>query len=174
MRKVHTLRRQSFLFMFSFVLIVAFLLTACGSNSGGGTSTGAGGTSTPNPTPTLSFAAANGCPNNAAVTTAPPKANVVVKPSNGNATITARQGNVIEFDMPFGQAWMGPTASQGMLQLQTPAGYAWKDGQVCVWRFVAQGTGTTQVGFFARAICKPKEACPQYVRNLPFTVTVTK
>ena len=172
MRKVYRLRRQSFLFVFSFVLIVAFLLVACGSN-GGGTG-GAGGSANPSSTPTMSFAAANGCPNDTAVTTAPPKANVVVKPSNANATVTAHQGDVIEFDMPFGQAWMGPTASQGMLQLQTPAGYAWKDGQACVWRFIAQGTGTTQVGFYARAICKPKEACPQYIRSVPFTVTVTK
>src|SRR5437763_948512 len=101
-RKVYRLPRQSFLFMFSLILAVAFLLAACGSN-GGGTGGAGGSTNPPSSTPTMSFAAANGCPNEAAVTTAPPKASVVVKPSNANTTITAHQGDVIEFDMPFGQ-----------------------------------------------------------------------
>ena len=73
---------------------------------------------------------------------------------------------------PFGQSWAGPTTSVGGLELQTPSGYANKTSKMCVWRFVAKGTGTAMVGFYGHAICTKGQLCPQYVLNVPFQVTV--
>jgi hypothetical protein len=106
------------------------------------------------------------------VGTAQTPANIVLKLSNSNTTINAHQGDVIEIQLPFGQLWNGPTASQGVLQLQTPAGYASGTSNSCVWRFTAQGAGVTQLNFYGRAMCKKGEMCPQYVVSVPFTINV--
>jgi hypothetical protein len=100
------------------------------------------------------------------------QANVVLKPSNSNTAVNAHQGDVIEVQLPFGQLWNGPTTSQGVLQLETPAGYASQTANSCIWRFAAQGTGTAQLNFYGRAICKKGALCPQYVMSLPFTINV--
>jgi len=99
-------------------------------------------------------------------------ANVVLKTSNSNKTVTAHQGDVIEIQLPFGQLWNGPTTSQGVLQLQTPYGYASQTANSCIWRFTAQGTGTTQLNFYGRAMCKKGQMCPQYVVSVPFSIQV--
>lgn len=167
MRPVQIGRRSIWLII-SLATALTFVLTACGTNSGSGsTSTG----STPPPTST-SAVNPHGCPNNAVVSTAPTPANVVVKMSHSNTTINAHPGDVIEVQLPFGQLWNGPTSSQGVLQLQTPAGYAWEAANACVWRFTAQSTGTTQLNFYGRAICKKGEMCPQYIMSVPFTINV--
>jgi hypothetical protein len=106
------------------------------------------------------------------VGTAQTPANVVLKPSNSNTTINAHQGDVIEIQLPYGQLWNGPTTSQGGLHLQTPAGYASGTTNACIWRFTAQGTGTTHLNFYGKALCKKGELCPQYVMSVPFTINV--
>jgi hypothetical protein len=106
------------------------------------------------------------------VTTVPSPAKIVLKQSDSNATITARVGDVVEIDLPFGQAWTGPTASQGELQLQGPAGYAVTASKMCVWRFTAQGIGTTQVDFYGKAICQKGRMCPLYIMRIPYTIVV--
>jgi len=93
--------------------------------------------------------------------------------SNSNTTVTAHKGDVIEIQLPFGQLWNGPTTSQGALQLQTPYGYASQTAKSCIWRFTAQGTGTTQLIFYAKAICKKGQMCPQYVMSVPFSIHVS-
>jgi hypothetical protein len=167
MRTVQIDRRKSLWLMISLATMLTFVLTACGTNSGSGsTSTG----TTPVPTVTSALNP-HGCPSNAVVGTSP-TANIVLKPSNSNTAVDAHQGDVIEVQLPFGQLWNGPTTSQGVLQLQTPYGYASQTANSCIWRFTAQGAGTTQLSFFGRAICKKGQMCPQYVISMPFTIHV--
>jgi hypothetical protein len=168
MRTVQINGRRSMWLVISLATVLVFVLTACGANSGSGTtSTG----STPPPTST-SGVNVHGCPSNAVISTTPTPANVVLKPSNSSTTINAHQGDVIEIQLPFGQVWNGPTTSQGVLQLETPAGYAWGASNSCVWRFTAQGTGVTQLNFYGKAICKKGALCPQYIMSVPFTINV--
>jgi hypothetical protein len=168
MRAVQIDRRRSIWLIISLATVLVFVLTACGTNSGSGsTSTG----STP-PSTSTSTVSPHGCPSNAVIGTTPTPANVVLKPSNSSTTINAHQGDVIEIQLPFGQLWNGPTTSQGVLQLETPAGYASGTANSCVWRFTAQGTGLTQLNFYGRAICKKGEMCPQYIMSVPFTINV--
>jgi hypothetical protein len=170
MRTVQIDRRKSLWLIISLATALAFILTACGTNSNSGSSSNSNGT-TPAPIAT-STVNSHGCPSNAVVNTASTPANVVLKTSNSNATVTAHQGDVIEIQLPFGQLWNGPTTSQGVLQLQTPYGYVSQTANSCIWRFTAQGAGTTQLNFFGRAICKKGQLCPQYVISVPFSIHV--
>jgi predicted small secreted protein len=172
MRTIHVVKRKSFPLIVSLVIAVAFLLTACGKNAGTGTGSTGNGPSTPPPTVVQGYGTANGCPSDAVVSTAPSKPDVVVKLTDSSTTINAHVGNVIEFDLPFGRAWAGPSSSPGVLALQTPAGYAWSANKVCVWRFTVMGAGITQVDFSARPMCKKGEFCSQLVQDVPFTISV--
>ena len=168
MSSVLRTRRSAWFALGSLLVLLVFVLAACGYNSGGSTNTGSG--STTGTTPTAS-ANTYGCPG-AVMTTAPAPANIVLKPSNSNATVTAHVGDVVEIELPFGQAWTGPTTSQGELQLQGTAGSAVTASKVCVWRFTAQSTGTTQVEFYGRAICQMGQMCPAYITRIPYTIVV--
>lgn len=170
MRMVQMGRRNSLWLILSLATALAFILTACGANSSSGSGTTSTGT-TPAPIATSS-PNSYGCPSNTVINTASPPANVVLKTSNSNTMVTAHQGDVIEIHLPFGQLWNGPTASQGALQLQTPYGYPSQTASSCIWRFTAQGTGTTQLNFYGRAICKKGQLCPQYVMSIPFSIHV--
>jgi len=170
MRTVQIDRRKSLWLIISLATALAFILTACGTNSNSGSSSTTTGTTTaPIATSTVN---SYGCPSNAVVGTTSTPANVVLKTSNSNKTVTAHQGDVIEVQLPFGQLWNGPTTSQGVLQLQTPYGYASQTANSCIWRFTAQGTGTTQLNFYGKAMCKKGQMCPQYVMSVPFTIHV--
>ncbi len=170
MRMVQIDRRKSLWLILSVVTALAFMLTACGGNSSSGSgSTSTGTTPTPIATSTPN---SYGCPSNAVVNTASTPANVVLKMSNSNTAVTAHQGDVIEVQLPFGQLWNGPTTSQGVLQLQTPYGYPSRTSNSCIWRFTAKGTGTTNLNFYGRAICKKGQMCPQYVLSVPFSIHV--
>ncbi len=167
MRSVQSVQRRTWFALGSFLVLLVFALAACGSNTGGGSTTsGAGSTATPPAT-----ASAYGCPGTV-MTTAPSPAKIVLKQSDSNATITAHVGDVVEIDLPFGQTWTGPTASQGELQLQGPAGYAVTASKMCVWRFTAQSTGTTQVEFYGKAMCQKGQMCPLYIMRIPFTIVI--
>jgi hypothetical protein len=167
MRSVQSVQRRTWFALGSFLVLLVFALAACGSNtSGGSTTTGAGSTATPPAT-----ASAYGCPGTV-MTTAPSPAKIVLKQSDSNSTITAHVGDVVEIDLPFGQTWTGPTASQGELQLQGPAGYAVTASKMCVWRFTAQSTGTTQVEFYGKAMCQKGQMCPLYIMRIPFTIVI--
>ena len=165
MRAIHFMRRQSLSMAIPLVLMVT-LLAACGTNT-----TTSGGNA-PTNVPTSTSASTTGCPSNAVVSTSPPAANVVLKMGDTNSTVTAHNGDIIEVRLPFGQQWTGPTTSQGVLELQTPAGYASPSDKVCIWRFIAKGTGTTELKFYGRSICKKGAFCAQYVIDMPFTITV--
>jgi hypothetical protein len=89
-----------------------------------------------------------------------------------NSTVTAHVADIIEVDLPFGQMWQGPASTPGNLTLQQPAGYAQQASKVCVWQFTAQSSGTAQLTFTGRPICKKGEACPQYVMEIPFTIEI--
>lgn len=171
MRSVLSVRRRAWFALSSLLVLLVFVLAACGSNgsnTGGSTNTGSGSTTAATPT---TGASAFGCPG-AVMTTAPSPAKIVLKPSDSNTTVTAHVGDVVEIDLPFGQAWSGPTTSQGELQLQGTAGAAVPTSKVCIWRFTAQGTGTTQVEFFGRAICQKGQMCPQYIMRVPYTIVI--
>ena len=170
MRMIQIGRRKSLWLVLSLVTAIALMLTACGTNSSSGSGSTSTGT-TPAPVATGGVNP-NGCPNNTVVNTASPPANVVLKTSNSNTIVTAHQGDVIEVQLPFGQMWNGPTTSQGVLQLQTPYGYPSQTVNSCIWRFTAQGTGTTQLNFFGKAMCKKGQMCPQYVLSVPFNIHV--
>ena len=165
-------RRKSLWLIISLATVLALVLTACGSNTSSGS--GSGSTSSGNtPAPVATSATnTNGCPNNTVINTASTPANIVLKTSNSNKMVTAQQGDVIEIQLPFGQMWNGPTASQGGLQLQTPYGYVSQTANSCIWRFTAQGSGTTQLNFYGKAICKKGQMCPQYVVSVPFSIHV--
>lgn len=164
------IRRQSFLFLVPLTFILAFVLGACGSN--GGTTTGAGSTPTSAPTTVKTTGTAFGCPNSTVMNSTSSKPNVTIQLKNSNSTITAHTGDLIEVRLPFGQQWGGPTTSQGVLQLQSPAGFALMPDKVCIWHFVAQGSGTTQLNFIAKPICKKGQLCPQFILDVPFTIDV--
>jgi predicted small secreted protein len=166
MRSIRQARRSFFL-AGVLVAVLAFVLAACGTNTGAGT-----GSSAPSTTPGAG-SSQTGCPSSTVMNTAPSAANIVLNPSNNNSTVTASVGDVIEVDLPFGQAWTGPNVSQGQLTLQQPAGFSLTPSKVCVWRFTAQSTGTTQLEFYGRAICQKGQACPLYIMHLPYTI-VTK
>lgn len=161
------IRRGSFILILPFVLALVLLLSACGANG----TTGAGPKLTPSPTGVKGYGMMHGCPSNVVVGVQPP-ANVIVKLADHNSTVTAHKGDVVEVQLPFGQAWRGPTTSQGPLQLQAPAGYAEVSQQMCVWRFIAQTTGTVRLTYSGSAICQPGMLCPMYVMSVPFTIDV--
>lgn len=169
MRRVLRIRRGAGFALGSLLVLLVFVLAACGYNSGGSTNTGSG--STAGTTPTAASGSAYGCPGTV-MTTTPSPAKIVLKPADSNTTVTAHVGDVVEIDLPFGQAWTGPTASQGELQLQGPAGAAVTASKVCVWRFTAQSAGTTQMEFYGRAICQKGQMCPQYITRIPYTIVI--
>jgi len=156
---------------FLLLLVLALVLAACGSPTGGPTNPGSTPGSTPTNTEIPGYGTANGCPSDTVVEKAPLKANVLVAHTDTNVTIVARQGDVVEIDLPFGRRWGTPSITGG-LDMQQPAGYAWKPAHVCVWRFTAKSPGTAQVVFSARALCKAGELCPLYVMEFPFTITI--
>lgn len=176
MPTIYSMRKPALIPLNLLVLfLLAFLFAGCGKTSTGGSSTvGSSPTaiSTSAPTPVKGYGSVNGCPSNIVVTTKPTNANVILQPSDINTTIIAHNGDVIEVRLPFGHKWAGPLVSQGILQLQSPAGYAWKTNNACIWRFVAQGTGSAQLNFSGRPLCKPKQMCPLFIMAIPFKITV--
>ena len=167
------IRRQSFSFIVPLVLLLVLLFTlaACGSN----TTTGAGSTPTSAPTTGATTAPGkitSGCPNNAVVSPPQKTPNITLHVANSNSTSMAHKGDLIEIQLPFGQQWTGPTASQGALELQSPSGYASTALKMCIWQFIAQGTGTSKLNFTGRPICVAGQLCPQYIQNVPFTIEV--
>jgi hypothetical protein len=163
--KVHVIRRKSYFLVIPLVLTLVFFLAACT-----GTTSGSGSNPAPSPTSVKGYGTSHGCPSNAVVSPAPPAANVTVHLAQSHTTVNAQTGNIVEFDLPFGQHWSGPTGSVGSLQLQSPPGYANTATKMCVWRFSVQGTGTTLVNFYGQAICTKGQFCPQYVMNAQFEV----
>ena len=151
-------RRRCWLMVAVLMLIGA--LAACGTNTSSVPSAGSSQQhASPGSTPTTTGGSGTetGCPSKASVTTPPPPADVLVKPSAGAQPYIAHVGNIVEVDLPFGNVWTGPISPTGGLQLQMPAGYA--SGTVCVWRFVAQSTGTVQLAFSGHAMCKHNIPC---------------
>ncbi|MBE3557620.1 MAG: hypothetical protein IMW89_00130 [Ktedonobacteraceae bacterium] len=155
-------------------LMLILLLAACEAAAPGPGGSGGAGPTRPaaTPAPTQGIGTANGCPTNAAAPSSLTRPDVIIRDSDANKTITAHVGNTIAVMLPFGQKWTGPTISQGTLELQPPAGFASKDDHACIWRFVARGTGTTQLVFHGQALCKPGQMCPQYIITMIFTVDV--
>lgn len=167
------IRRQSLSFIVPLALLLALVstLAACGAN----TTTGAGSTPTSAPTSGATTApgkATNGCPTGTVATPPQKTPNVTLHMGNSNSTATAHTGDLIEVQLPFGHQWSGPTTSQGALELQSPSGYASPTLKMCIWQFIAQGTGASQLNFTGRPICAKGQLCPQYILNVPFTIEV--
>jgi hypothetical protein len=126
------------------------------------------------PTATQSHGAQYGCPNNIVVTSPPTPPDIVIRPAQNNTTITVHLKDLVEMQMPFGHIWQGPTNSQDGLHLQSPSGYAWKADQACIWRFVADRTGTTEVTFLEKPLCRKGQPCPLIEILIRFTLNVVK
>jgi hypothetical protein len=169
MRILHGKRQRSLFYIGLLGIILALVLAACGG-SGNGT-INPGGPMKPAPTAAPGNSTANGCPSDMVVNNQP-QAGVTVKPSGASTTITAHPGEVITVLMPFGHKWTGPTSSQGILELQSPYGYASKANNACVWNFVARSAGTAHLNFQGQAICKKGGMCPMYVMLIPVTINV--
>ncbi|HTK11747.1 MAG TPA: hypothetical protein VL485_31535 [Ktedonobacteraceae bacterium] len=160
--------------VFSFGL--AIMLAACGQGADGPGSPNGNNAPTAQPAPSSTTVngsnVASGCPSNVVMTNIPTKANVTIQESMAKDNIVAHMGDIVEVRLPFGQKWSGPTASQGVLQIQDPAGYALQSDHVCIWRFQAKGSGLTPLNFTGRAICTPGKMCPLYVQSISFNVNV--
>ena len=170
MMVTHVLLQKKVLLSMFFVVIGGFFVAACGASSS------TTGPTPPSPTPTLAIVpgsgAAYGCPSDVVVSIAPAASDITLEPQQAATTINVEKGVVLEVHMPFGVAWQGPTTTQGALQLQKPAGYAWKASHSCIWRFVAEQAGTVTLHFFGRAICKKASLCVPSVEDTSFTVQV--
>jgi len=166
MWSIQRVNYKPFYLLVSLAALLILMLAACGGTAG------IGSTPTPIPTSVQGYGTVHGCPSDAVVTSAPSTANVTIKLSDANAAVTARVGDVLEIQLPFGLRWTGPTISGGGLRVQTPAGYASAALGMCIWRFKALSAGTTHLTFFAMAICQNGQFCPQYVLALPFTIVV--
>jgi hypothetical protein len=157
---------------FALIVVLAVVLAGCGTNTNG---TSAGGVSA-DPTATYTtvkgYGTAVGCPSDAVVNPVPSAPNVIITLKQDFKTVNVQTGQVVEVHLPFGLAWEGPNRSQGLLQLQTPSGYALKDRHVCVWRFIAHNVGMTKLSFSGRAICKPNVMCPLFILEVAFTIDV--
>jgi hypothetical protein len=117
----------------------------------------------------------NGCAEQQAPSTASTKADVVVGSNGGAGTkaVTMTTSQVLEVRL-------GPVV-HWTLVLQDPKGVllpanhnGWYDAgaQVCVWRFTAKSAGTVSLVYSGRPICAAGKACPQFVIESDFTVTV--
>lgn len=171
MQKYHKIRRHGFILIVPLFVVLAILFAGCGAS---GSSTGSGSSSSPIPAPTTvkGYGSANGCPSDAVVTPPAGQPNVTIKLTDSTTVINAHTGDVIEVHLPFGHQWSGPAAVPGNLQLQTPAGYALKSSNVCVWRFTARSSGTAHITFAGKPMCNAGELCPQYVLAASFTIDV--
>jgi hypothetical protein len=175
MRKAYGIRCGPFWLVIALSLLGALLLSACGNATGAHTQSGAASSSSqPAATPTTikGYGTSHGCPSDAVVSTTPTAGAVVVKASQNDQTITVHKGDIVIFELPFGHRWSAPAGSQGVLELQPPAGYASLDTQSCIWRYVAQSSGQSKVIFLARALCNPGQLCPQYIIQFSFTIKV--
>lgn len=178
MHLLESKRRYWLLYICSFVF--ATLLVACGGATGAASSSKSSGqgnnngstSSSASSTAVSDYGTSNGCPSNAVVTSAPGKASIIVKTTQINQTISVHNGDSIEIQLPFGHKWTGPTTSQGILQIQGPAGYAAQNANACIWRFVARGTGTVQLIFHSQALCQAGQVCPMYITVMPFDFNV--
>lgn len=168
---MHVLQQKKYLLFVFSVIIFEIFLAACGTSS-----SGTAVSSTPSPTPTFAIVPGSGstygCPSDVVVSSTLAVPNVTIQPKQSASTVDVRKGNMLEVQMPFGVMWQGPTVSQGVLQLQQPAGYAWKPSNSCIWRFVAEQIGTVELHFFGRAICKKVYLCAPSVLDTSFTVKV--
>lgn len=169
MRSTHALCPHKFLSSVLVIVMCAVLLTACGTRMN---STATGSHTTVSSLPTsrtvAGYGRSYGCPSDVLVSPAPD----TVVPEDGKTAITAHTGDVVEIQLPFGVAWHGPTTAQGALQLQQPAGYAWKPSNACIWRFLAKGIGTAVLDFSGSAICKKASLCVPSVEEATFTLHI--
>lgn len=188
---LHTLRRSA-LISISLCLLIVLVLTACGSKTTTGDSsttgsspavTATGTSSTPSsnapttqttPAVVKGYGTTNGCPSDAVVDTKQFAANVVVTLDKTKDPIPVHVGDHIEIRLPFGKQWQGPPATykQTVMTPQQPAGFANKAEKACVWNFIAKQSGTAEIVFTDRPLCKPRQMCPMYIMDIPFTFKV--
>lgn len=167
------LPRNSLPLIIALILLLVFTLSACGTNS---TTTGGALPSTPTsastPTSTTGQSSSTGCPDKTTVTAASSTANVVLKGNNSNKPVDVKKGDVIEVDLAFGHNWDGPSNLSKTMLTQQASGYTNTTSKMCVWSFLAVGTGTAHVNFIGRPICNKGEACPQYIQAVSFILNI--
>jgi len=158
--------------MMALTVVLVVMLAGCGTNTSGANTGGVSADPTATYTIVKGYGTAVGCPSDAVVNPIPAPANVVITLKQNFKTVTVQSGQVVEVHLPFGLAWMGSTRSEGLLQLQSPSGYALKDKHVCAWRFVAHSAGMAKLSFSGKVICKPHVICPLFVLEVVFMIDV--
>jgi hypothetical protein len=107
------------------------------------------------------------------VSTQLPAATIILTSSNSNTTVNVKNGDTIEIDLPTGHTWSAPTIDpQNLLSKQGPDGSPLPSAKFCVWRYATTSTGTVNLSFVGRPICKKGELCPMYIMAVPFTIII--
>jgi hypothetical protein len=93
--------------------------------------------------------------------------------SAGTGSVTMTTGQVLEVRLGsvlhWTLVWQDPN---GVLAPSDRNGWYDAGAQVCVWRFTAKNAGTVNLAYSGRPICPAGKACPQFVIESDFTVTV--
>lgn len=165
--------RKSFFMTILLTFALLLFLSACGTDGTSSNGTGSSGAGNGATKTIKGFGAEHGCPSDIVLEKRSTNPSVTIKQTQQNSTVSATKGDVIEVQLPFGSRWTGPTKSQGPLQLDLTPGFADQVAKSCVWRFTAQGTGTTNLEFAKRALCNVKgQSCAMYVMPYDFKVNV--
>jgi hypothetical protein len=87
---------------------------------------------------------------------------------------TAHVGDTIAIRMDGQHVWnLGPISPGGALTTSNRDGMFDKADGSCVWLLHANATGAATITLTGRALCDPNQACPQYVINQTYDVTVS-
>ncbi len=125
--------------------------------------------------PTTASQAGNGCPSPQAPSSAGARPDVVLggQSSLAGGSASLATGQVLEVRLGSSLRWA--LTLQDPTHVLAPAdGNGWFDAsaQVCVWRFTAQTPGMVSLSYSGRPICPPAGACPQFIVESNFQVTV--
>ncbi|GHO43865.1 protease inhibitor I42 family protein [Ktedonospora formicarum] len=169
----HIRDRKPFFMTILLMFALLLFLSACGAGGTSSDGTGSSGAGDGVTKTVKGFGAEHGCPTDTVLEKRSTNPAVTIKQAQQHSTVSAKKGDVIEIQLPFGSRWTGPTKSQGPLQLDLTPGIADQSANVCVWRFTAQGTGTTNLEFAKRALCNTKgQSCAMYVMRYDFTINI--
>lgn len=87
---------------------------------------------------------------------------------------TAHVGDTIAVRMDGQHAWnLGPISPGDAVSASSHDGMFDKADSSCVWLFHAGATGAATITLIGKALCNPNQACPQYVINQTYNVTIT-
>jgi hypothetical protein len=163
------------------MLLTLLLAAGCGVTTGSAGTTGpsttptAAGVSTGPGTPTVAGigSTTTGCPSPTQVVTWPSPPTVIITSTQASKGASLRVGQTLEIALAFGHRWsFEPIGNEGVLVLNTPAGYGDMSLKSCVWRFTAEQAGQGTLTFTDAPICQLHTECAQYIGILKIAVAV--